>query len=127
MEENNEYDQNAPTTSAAYLTTLDSHPNAVDESTDLIREHMNESDDQSILAAVENHESQLKKNIQRIELELFWDKLEEKHKSERNKITHRHNLAKIKLKDRVNKEIVKNELEDMFWPISGQLLPLKFC
>lgn len=37
---------------------------------------------------------------------------------ERNKITHRHNLAKIRLKDRVNKDIMKNELEDMFWPIS---------
>lgn len=99
-----------PTTSAAYL-------NSINANSTTISEHLRDDDDSLVLDAVESHESQAKKFKLRVETELFWAKQEKDHKIEHHQITHRHNLAKIKLIDRADNERMKNVIKDVFWPI----------
>lgn len=63
--------------------------------------------------AVDNHES----FGQRMELELFWAKVEADQKVEHHKIKHRANLAKINALDIANCLRMKNRIANHFWPI----------
>lgn len=116
----------APTTSAAYLASTSATSTIMSDapttstganSTTISDYYLQDEDDELILAAVQSNESQASAFDQRMELEVFWKKVEKDQKVEQHQIAHRHNLAKIKLKDRADNERMKKQIGDVFWPI----------
>lgn len=79
-------------------------------------EHLKNEDD-IIFSALAIQEEENNKTIARVKLDLFWEKVEADKKDEHKQITYRHNIAKIKLRDRANKNGMKQQIADKFWAI----------